>query len=247
MTGREHYFYFPDFRPCGSRLPSHSIAIRVIPLAVLKQRAATLTTNEFFINREKGHTACGIETARRIAASNSALAYREKGHTACGIETCRRTEVPLDIRHREKGHTACGIETRAKYNSAETYSAIAKRVIPLAVLKHAQCVVLVELPANREKGHTACGIETCANVAWPFVHFKSRLGSCCLRHRTEKAVQSIFGLDGFFVARGRCNEYILLFIDTPQGECYHYSGRRPSGKVVPMGLFLLHNGGGNRT
>ncbi len=40
FSGKEaemnHHFYFPDFRPCGSRLPSHSIAKRVIPLAVLK-------------------------------------------------------------------------------------------------------------------------------------------------------------------------------------------------------------------
>ena len=87
MTGGKHYFYFPDFRPCGSGLPSHGIAIRVIPLAVLKHLfdAVDAVTRE---NREKGHTACGIETTTiHHRPRDDHLSYREKGHTACGIET----------------------------------------------------------------------------------------------------------------------------------------------------------------
>lgn len=41
------HFHFPVFRPRGSGLPSHGIAIRVIPLAVLKRFDAAVKRRRF--------------------------------------------------------------------------------------------------------------------------------------------------------------------------------------------------------
>ena len=75
----------PIFRSVPERLPRHSIAIDLIPLAVLKP--IILGFMRFTAsNCNRPHTACGIET-KKLDTDIPKKKDCNRPHTACGIET----------------------------------------------------------------------------------------------------------------------------------------------------------------